>query len=194
MNCIALFLPNWVGDVVMATPAIRAVRARFPDSRMLAVCRSYVAATLDGAPWFDAVIPFDKGGPSQHRAASVIRQLRRERVDAAVLFPNSFRTAAIAALGRCLRRVGFDRYGRGVLLTDKLYPIRGQRGVYTPHPTIDDYNRLVLPLGVSDPGHEMELFTTTADEAAAATPVHEVAGQGGEMFRRPQLCRTKCAT
>ena len=167
MKCIALFLPNWVGDVVMATPAIRAVRARFPDSRLLAVCRSYVAATLHGAPWFDAVIPFDQSGPFQNRAASVIRQLRRERIDAAVLFPNSFRTAAIAALGRCQRRVGFDRYGRGVLLTDHLYPVRDTRGIYAPHPTIDDYNRLVLPLGVPDPGHDMVLFTTATDEAAA---------------------------
>src|SRR5262245_31660676 len=113
MRSIALFLPNWIGDVVMATPAIRAVRAHFRAARLLAVCRPYVAATLDGAPWFDDVILFDKTGPRKRRGMSVIRRLRRENVDAAILFPNSFRSAAVAALGRCRKRIGFDRYGRG---------------------------------------------------------------------------------
>ena len=35
MNRIALFLPNWVGDVVMATPAVRAVRAAYPERNQL---------------------------------------------------------------------------------------------------------------------------------------------------------------
>lgn len=167
MRSIALFLPNWVGDVVMATPAIRAVRRHFPAARLLAVCRPYVAATLDGAPWFDDVILFDKSGPRDRREVGVIRRLRRERIDAAVLFPNSFRSAAVAALGRCRRRIGFDRFGRGLLLTDILKPHRDASGRRLPSPVIDDYNRLVRPLGVPDPGYRMELFTTPADEAAA---------------------------
>jgi heptosyltransferase-2 len=167
MGTIALFLPNWIGDVVMATPAIRAVRAHFPTARMLAVCRPYVAATIEGSPWFDDVILFDKSGPRERREVSVIRRLRRDKVDAAVLFPNSFRTAAVAALGRCRRRIGFDRYRRGLLLTDRLQPVRDEAGRLKPSPIIDDYNRLVAPLGVPDPGHRMELFTTPDDEAAA---------------------------
>jgi heptosyltransferase-2 len=167
MRTLALFLPNWVGDVVMATPAIRAVRQHFPVARLLAVCRPYVAATIDGAPWFDDVIPFDKTGPVERREAGVIRRLRRERVDAAVLFPNSFRSAAVAALGRCRRRVGYDRLGRRLLLTDTLQPTRDSAGRRVPTPIIDDYNRLVRVLGVPNPGHRMELFTTPTDEAAA---------------------------
>jgi heptosyltransferase II len=167
MRSIAMFLPNWIGDVVMATPAIWAVRAHFPDARLLAVCRPYVAATIEGAPWFDDVILFDKKGARDRREVEVIRQLRRDRADAAILFPNSFRSAAVAALGRCRRRIGFNRYGRGLLLTDKLEPIRDDAGKLKPSPTIDDYNRLVGPLGVPNPGHRMELFTTAEDEAGA---------------------------
>jgi heptosyltransferase-2 len=167
MRCVALFLPNWVGDVVMATPAIRAVRDHFPNSRLLAVCRPYVAATIEGAPWFDDVILFDKKGPRERREVGVTRRLRRERVDAAVLFPNSFRSAAVAALGRCRRRIGFDRYGRGWLLTDPLKSLRDAQGRIAPNPVIDEYNRLARALGTPDPGHRMELFTTPADEAAA---------------------------
>src|SRR5262245_17860605 len=113
MRTIALFLPNWIGDVVMSTPSIRAIRNHFPSARLVAVCRPYVSATIDGAPWFDEVIYFDKKGPRARREVAVIRALRRRRPDAAVLFTNTFRTAAVAALGRCRQRIGFDRYGRG---------------------------------------------------------------------------------
>lgn len=167
MNRIALFLPNWIGDVVMATPAVRAVRERFPNARLLAVCRPYVQALLDGSPWFDDIILHDKNGLWKRSGFGVIRRLRQERCDAAVLFPNSFRSAMYARFGKCKRRIGFARSGRSLLLTDRLQSIRDNNGRFKPSPIIDDYNRLVQPLGIDDPGHRMELFTTPADEAAA---------------------------
>lgn len=167
MDRIALFLPNWIGDVVMATPAVRAVRERFPHARLVAVCRPYIAPLLGGAPWFDDIILHDKSGKAGLRSLSLIGRLRRERFDAAVLFPNSFRSALLARLGGCRQRIGFARYGRSLLLTDRLQPVRDRRGRIKPSPIIDDYNRLVRPLGVADPGRRMELFTTPADEIAA---------------------------
>lgn len=167
MDRIALFLPNWIGDVAMATPAVRATRERFPQARLVAVCRPYIAPLLGGAPWFDDVILHDKSGKAGLRGLSLIGRLRREHFDAAVLFPNSFRSALFARLGGCRRRIGFARYGRSLLLTDRLQPIRDARGRIRPSPIIDDYNRLVKPLGSADPGRRMELFTTPADEAAA---------------------------
>ncbi|HEY1188051.1 MAG TPA: ADP-heptose--LPS heptosyltransferase, partial [Gemmata sp.] len=96
MNRIALFLPNWIGDVVMATPAIRAVRAQFPATELVAVCKPYVADVLAGAPWFARTVLSDKRGPKPQRLFGVARQLRELGPDAAVLFPNSFRTALLA--------------------------------------------------------------------------------------------------
>jgi heptosyltransferase-2 len=167
MDRIALFLPNWIGDVVMATPAVRAVRDHFPQAELLAVCKPYVAGVVAGSPWFRDVILFDKGGPRDRRLWAVAGRLRRERVDAAVLFPNSFRAALLARLGGCRRVVGFARYGRRLLLTDRLNPVIDARGRIVPSPILDDYNRLAQALGTPDPGHRMELFTTPADEAAA---------------------------
>lgn len=161
MRTIALFLPNWIGDVVMATPAVRAVRAHFPESRLLAVCKPYVADTLAGAPWFDDVVLYERN------FVAVAARLRRERADAALLFPNSLRAALLARLGGCRTVVGFARYFRDGLLTKRLYPIRDARGRPKPTPVIDDYNRIACLLGVPDPGHRMELFTTRTDETAA---------------------------
>lgn len=169
MRTIALFLPNWIGDVVMATPAIRGVRARFPHARLLAVGKPYVADTVAGSPWFDDFIPFDKSGPRHRRFRFVLNRLADEKLDAAVLFPNSFRPALLARLAGARRIVGFARYFRDALLTDRLYAARDRNGGFKPTPVIDDYNRLVERLGVPAPGHRMELFTTPTDEAAAET-------------------------
>src|SRR4051812_21115049 len=117
---VAVFLPNWVGDVVMATPAVRALRDAYPGAHFVAVLKPYVRGVLGGAPWFGDLIDFDpKAG---HGTLAVARRLRAEHVDLAVLFPNTFRSALAAWLGGCRRRVGYRRYGRGPLLTDALDP------------------------------------------------------------------------
>lgn len=167
MNRIALFLPNWIGDVVMATPAIRAVRESFPQAELTAVCKPYVADVLAGSPWFHEVILSDKRGPRTQRLLSVARRLRANRTDAAILFSNSFRTALLARLGGCRRVVGFARYGRSPLLSDRLQAKKDGHGRFIPSPVIDDYNRLAAALGAAGITHRMELFTSAADEAAA---------------------------
>lgn len=168
MRTLALFLPNWIGDVVMATPAVRALRTTFPAAEFVAVCKPYVADTLAGSPWFDATVSFDKTGPAGHRFWPTVHRLRTLGTDAAVLFPNSFRPALAARLAGCATVVGFARYGRDALLTHRLYPARDATGKPKPVPAVDDYNRLAVRLGTPAPGHRLELFTTPADEQTAA--------------------------
>lgn len=164
---IALFLPNWIGDAVMATPAVRALRERYPDAHMIGVLKPYIAGVFEGSPWLDSQIFLDTKGPwSQHWPAVALR-LRRERPDLAVLFANSFRPALVAWLAGCKRRVGYDRYARGPLLTDGVPPVRDGLGRLKPSPVIDAYNRLAERAGCPWPTHRMELFTTPADEQAA---------------------------
>lgn len=164
MRTIALFLPNWIGDVVMATPAIAAIRKHFRNARILGVCTKYVADTVAGSPRLDRILTFDKRKPFD-----LIRELRNERADAAVLFPNSFRSALLARLGGCSRVVGYARYFRDALLSNRLYPKRDRKGLPKPTPVIDDYNHLAESLGTPKPDRRMELFTTAADESLAAT-------------------------
>ncbi len=81
---IAVFLPNWVGDVVMATPAIRALREFYPGALIAAVRKPYVAGVLEGAPWFDEFIELKGDGPWRQRWLGAAIELRRRRVDLAV--------------------------------------------------------------------------------------------------------------
>jgi heptosyltransferase-2 len=164
---IAVFLPNWVGDVVMATPALRALRDQFPDACLIGVLKPYVAGVLEGTSWLDELTFLDRTGPWSRRWPVVARTLRRARVDLAVLFPNSFHSALVAWLGRCRRRVGYARYGRSLLLTDPLEPRYDAQGRLLPSPVIEAYNRLAQHVGCPSPSYKMELGTVPRDEELA---------------------------
>ena len=166
---IAIFLPNWVGDVVMATPALRAIRQRFAGARIVGICKPYVTGVLGGAPWFDSQALLDRRGPWSVRWPAVAWRLRREKLDLAVLFANTFRSALVAAMAGTKRRIGFKRHSRAALLTDRLEYARDADGRFKPSPIIDDYNRLAEAVGCAPPGRRMELFTTDDDERAADT-------------------------
>jgi len=163
---IAVFLPNWIGDAVMATPALRALRNHFAEARLIGVMKPYVADVFAGGDWFDELL-FANGGPWSQGVLSVAWQLRRRHVELVVLLSNTFRSALMAWLGGCRRRIGYARYARSLLLTDAIPPIRDDLGRLKPSPVLDAYNRLAEVAGCPRPTHLMELFTTSADERAA---------------------------
>lgn len=169
MRTLAVFLPNWIGDVVMATPALAALRAQYPTRRIVGVCKPYVRATLSGTTLLNAMIPMQPRGLRSERLLGVLARLTDEKVDTAVLFPNSIRSALLAKLAGCREIIGFARYGRDRLLTKRLYAKRGDRGEFAPTPIIDDYNRLALTAGCQSVGRTMLLETTTAEDVEAET-------------------------
>jgi heptosyltransferase-2 len=163
---LAIVLPGWIGDAVMATPALRALRSHFRTAHIVGVMKPYVAGVLEGGDWFDEILFSDKSfGPTG--VLAVTKALRSRRIDLALVFPNSFRSALTVWLGRCRQRIGYARYGRSLLLTDALTPVRDAKGRITPSPIIDAYNLLAEHAGCPRASYQMELFTTSADEQAA---------------------------
>jgi heptosyltransferase-2 len=166
---IAVFLPNWVGDVVMTTPTLRALRARFPAARLVGVLKPYVADVLEGTPWLDERVLLGGGRFSGSAWSAAVARLRRGRTDLAVLLRNSFHAALLAWLGGCRRRVGYARDGRSVLLSDPLAAPTDAGGRRFPSPVIEAYNRIAEYVGCPAPGYRLELATTPADEQMADT-------------------------
>jgi heptosyltransferase-2 len=165
---IAIFCPSFIGDTVMATPTFRALRRGFPGATLTAVIKPWVAPTLDGTSWFDDWIFFDHRSRTRgHRTFSVLRRLRHARFDLAVLLPNSFRSAFMAYLGSIPRRVGYQRHGRGALLTEVLHHPVDAHGRRLPTPILDAYLKLARHLGCPVESSRLELATTPADEDAA---------------------------
>ena len=165
---IAVFLPNWVGDVVMATPTLRALRDYVGDGgRLLGVMRPAAADVLAGTPWLDETLVYDPHSADLHqRGWSLVRRLRRERVDLALLLPNSWRTALLAFASGAKDRLGYERGGRGVLLTRKLYPPR-KDGRLATISALDYYLELAYAAGCPSASRQVELATQPEDERAA---------------------------
>jgi heptosyltransferase-2 len=166
---LLVFCPNWIGDAVMATPALRALRDTFARAHLVGVLKPYVAGALEGGPWFDELVFLDSRGPSEWRWPAVAARLRRLRPEVAVLLNNTFRSALVARIAGCRRRIGYVRHGRGWLLTDRLYLLQDARGRLLPSPVIDAYNALAQHAGCPAPSYCMELFTTPNDDESAAT-------------------------
>lgn len=162
---IAAFCPNWVGDLVMATPALRALRTEFPHAEIVAVLRPHLADVLAGLDLVDRQLLHAPRGGQQAGEECLsgwrfARRLRSEKFDLAVLFPNSFRSGWWGWVSGALQRVGFDRNGRGWLLTDRVPP----KSRSEPHPVIDEYLRLAAHLGCRKLTRRLELATTGDDE------------------------------
>ncbi len=120
---ILIVLPTWVGDFVMATPLLRAVRTQFPSAQITLLAEPNLRELIEGGDWMDEVVewPAKKRRQPWHREHRLmVSQLRAMRIDWAVLLPNSARSALVAYLAGAKRRIGYNRDGRGLLLTDKL--------------------------------------------------------------------------
>ncbi len=146
----------------MATPTLRALRQRFPEARITGLCRRNTKPLFAGMPWLDRVISHR----SRLNVMRLANRLKRGGFDTAILLPNAFRAALLAKTAGIPRRIGYDRDGRGFLLTDKLLPPKaGGRFVVTP--TLRYYLGIAGYLGADVSDRRMELFVTGAEQRAA---------------------------
>jgi heptosyltransferase-2 len=170
----------------MATPALRAIRGRFADARITFLMEPNLADLIRGGDWMDDCVewpPRPRRGIWSRPFRRMIRRLRR-RFDWAVLLPNSFSAALVARLTGARRRWGYDRDGRGFLLTDRV-PVRNRRRGnstvasttaaaipdrsrkrFTPMRLVDYYADLAEALGCPRPAERLELFTTPDCDAS----------------------------
>jgi len=136
---VGIFLPNWVGDVVMATPTLRALRRYMGrEATFIGMMKPYVEGVLQGTSWLDEIWFYDRLSPDpEMRPAALTRRIYRSSLDLVVLFTNDFLSAFFSWLGRAKKRVGYVRNRRGSFLTIKLYPSMAS-GKFVPrlHSTI----------------------------------------------------------
>ncbi|MHC4561352.1 MAG: lipopolysaccharide heptosyltransferase II [Planctomycetota bacterium] len=163
---VLIHVPNWVGDAVMATPALLAIRTRFADARITLLGREIALDVLEGAGLADDTIDSAVAGKGAGRITRLASILRERRFDLAILLPGSFRSAMVMWLAKVPRRVGYRRDGRGRLLTDRLAVPRkgGRRAVY---PAVDYYADLAEALGATVDDRQMRLGVTDGGEARA---------------------------
>jgi heptosyltransferase-2 len=110
---IVIRATNWVGDAIMALPALRAVRSRFADSEITILARPYVAAIYKNQQVCDNMMFVgDKKG--------ILKELRAQKFDIALLLQNAFEAAWIVWRAGIRERIGYARDGRSPFLTKAL--------------------------------------------------------------------------
>ena len=160
-------LPNWLGDTVMAVPALRAIRTGWPDAAVLLA--GPWAQSLAGQGLADTLVSYPRSWRGRLATADSVLAFRGEL---AILLPNSLEAAVSARYWGARRRVGFAVGGRTLLLTDRVRPVPGVHQV-------DAYLRLVEHLGLAVDARVPWLTqppTTGEDRVRARALLDEVAG------------------
>jgi heptosyltransferase-2 len=118
---ILVWAANWVGDAVMSLPALEALRARFPKTEIVLLAKPWVSELYWYHPAVSRQIVYhaegEHGGPRGFWR--LVRELRAERFDAAILFQNAFHAAWMAWWARVPVRIGYARDGRSTLLAPR---------------------------------------------------------------------------
>ncbi len=112
---------NWVGDAVMTVPALRALRRVLPNARITLATRRWAEGIFADAPdLVDDLLIIDDQTKGVRAFVAQVAAWRARRFDLAVLFPNAFAPALVAAAARVPLRLGYATDGRRLLLTHPL--------------------------------------------------------------------------
>lgn len=181
---LLVVLPSWVGDAVMATPTLRAIRAAHPGWFIAGLCRPGIDELMGGPGFLDELfVERASGMMGPKRAAAKVRPLR---FDAALLLTNSFSTALAVRMAGIPRRIGYDRDGRGILLTDPMEAPRRADGTWQPVPAVEYYwalaRRFLLPSAAERVPGAMELPISLEQGLAGGEVLQRVGLAGAERF------------
>ena len=144
-----------------------------------------------GGHYFDElIVDRSKGGLGQ--AVRLARELRRRRFELAILYTNSFRTAAVVALAGIPEQVGHVKGGQELLLTQRVQPVLESRGKWLPMAMETIYSRLCAAVGVAASVALLALTVLNRPEPDTQVLVHQVrARDRPRTNRRPEWRRIR---
>jgi heptosyltransferase II len=162
---ILVIEPNWLGDILFTTPALRAIKRSIPNVFLAVMAHPRCMEMLDGNPDIDQIIPFDE--KTTHRGflekLRFISYLKKQSFDIVISFHRSMTRMLIARLASIPRRIGYYTRKRSWLLTDSL-----KQEADTIH-RVDYFFNLVKTIGVDsmDMGYEFDVPVSAITEAEA---------------------------
>ena len=179
---ILITKPSSLGDIVLALPALRALRLSFPEAKISWLIRPEFAPLIENHPHLDEIITFDRkllGKAWFHPGAfgallSLIRKLRRSDFDVTFDFQGLFRTASLAWLSGCKKRFGMAnaREFATFFYTDKI-----TQNIECIH-MVDFYLKIIRAAGASDFGVEF-VFPQNPDAEESVSDLLESHGIRG---------------
>ncbi|UCG35370.1 MAG: lipopolysaccharide heptosyltransferase II [Candidatus Omnitrophota bacterium] len=127
-----------LGDVILSTPVIKNLRVAFPQAHIAFMCRPYTKAALEGNPYLDEVIVYDKYGKHKSTWASIkfSQDLRKKKFDWALILHPTNRAHLVTYFAKIPFRIGWDKK-MGFLLTERLKHTKQQGRKHETEYTLD---------------------------------------------------------
>jgi len=173
---ILVWLPSPMGDAILCTPALRAIREHFKSCNITFFANSVVREVLSPNRLNNIWLREQSKNPF-----AIAKKLKGHKFTHAILFKNSFACALAVFLARIPIRIGYSREGRGFLLTDKLYPPRLSDGGFKPVSMIDYYLAIASRLGADADNRKLELTVDPQDEKKLRAKFPEIARHIGPV-------------
>ena len=173
---ILVWLPSPMGDAILCTPALRAIREHFKSCRISFLAGPAVREVLSPSSFNDAWLEQRRKNP-----LTTAKMLKEHDFTQAILFKNSFASALAVFLAGIPSRISYAREGRGPLLTDKLYPPRLSNGKFKPLAMLDYYLAIASWLGADTSNRKLELLIDAEEEKSLRSKLPEVADAAGAI-------------
>ncbi len=174
---ILVWLPSPMGDAVLCTPALRAIRRHFKSAKISFFAEPAVCELLSPSNFCDRWLQRRTNIPS-----GIAKQFREYHFTHAILLKNSFGSALACFLAGIPARIGFSREGRGFLLTDKLYTPRLSDGKFKPASMIDYYLAIASHIGADTDDRTLEVLVDTKEIQSLKTKFPEVVRAGKPLI------------
>jgi len=159
---ILIRVANWVGDAIMTTPVIRAVRKNYPKARITALAKPWVIPVYENNPYLDEIMVYDNEG-CHKRGMGTLRlsqDIRTRGFDLAILMQNAFEAALLAFLAGIPERVGYNTDARTLLLNRSVRMDPAQKKKHL----IAYYIGILEGVGLRPDGMNPDLFISDQDK------------------------------
>lgn len=156
--------PNWLGDLVMATPVLADLRHQWPKAKITALCQESVSTLIQKDPHVDEILKFNKSDNSLYRfsPSSLINSLRKNNYDLGILLTHSFSSAWLFWRGCVKKRLGYANLENYFLLSHPFY----RENPSFEH-LVKTYKMLLKPLGIALSLSEPQLYVTSQEQLQA---------------------------
>jgi lipopolysaccharide heptosyltransferase II len=164
---IAIIKSGAIGDILMTTPLIRALKRKYTDAEITYITAEKFKDVVAGNKYIDKIITFNANKVFESNAISRLlyfrkfaKSLRKERYDVCFILDKSYLASMFAYWCRIPIRIGFDRFGEGFSNT---YNVEYKNVKHE----IDYYIELLKFANISDTGKHMDIILTKKDELFA---------------------------
>jgi heptosyltransferase-2 len=165
-----------MGDAILCTPALRAIRKHFKSCEISFFANGVVREVLSPSSFNDRWLEQRDKNP-----LTAAKMFRKHKFTHTILFKNSFASALSVSLAGIPSRIGYAREWRGFLLTDKLYPMKLPNGKFKPLSMIDYYLAIASWLGCDTTDRNPELLIDAQDEQSLCGKLPQVLNPGGTV-------------